>query len=182
MTTSVGFVAAKKKARGELRLPQLHFIVCDDWMKKLGRTAFCAWLEFYTYADRTRTLNTTGGDSIPNSMNKIAKKLGVSKETFYNNVIRPLWNYGLIDLQPVDINGNQAVNIIVYEYPQNDKKLETEPLLQIRDFDKDYQTETRKKAKNASHVKAVKKEASSKIEPPTQFENRTTTSSKIEPP
>jgi hypothetical protein len=181
-TQSIQFVPGRKKTRGELRLPQLHFIACDDWMKKLGRQAFCAWLEFYTYADRTRTNSTTGGDSIPTSMNKIAKKLEISKETFYNKVIRPLWNYGFIDLQEVEIHGNLCVNIIVYEYPQNEPARATLPLEQLRNYDQDYLSTSRKKSIKGAKSRKVSDDTGSKIEPPTQFENRTTPSSKIEPP
>ncbi|RKD26484.1 hypothetical protein BEP19_16735 [Ammoniphilus oxalaticus] len=144
---SVKFVSGRKKTRGELRLPQLHFIVLDDWQDKIGKDAIWAWLQFYTWADRSQSEREH--DVIPNSMNKIQKKLGVGKGTFYNKIIRPLWNHGLIDLQEIELKskgGHNPVNIIVYEYPQNDPALATRPIKPIRDYDKDYKTETRKTA------------------------------------
>lgn len=40
-------------------------------------------------------------------------------------------------------SGHNPVNIIVYEYPQNNPELATKPLVKLRDYDKDYQTKTR---------------------------------------
>ncbi len=170
---SVKFISGRKKTRGELRLPQLHFVACDDWMKKLGKDAFCAWLEFYTWADRSHS--DREADAIPNSMNSIVKKLGIGKGKFYNKIIRPLWNYGFIDLQDFEIEGNlkeNPVNIIVYEYPQNDPTLATRPLIQIRDYDTEYKPEERKMKSDLS---------SSKIEPGSGSKIEPGSGSKIEP-
>lgn len=150
MTSSVKFVAGRKKTRGELRLPQLHFIACDDWMKKIGKEAFCAWLQFFTWADRSDAAREV--DAIPTSMGQIIKRLETNRKAYYQKVIRPLWNYGLIDLQEIELpenskSGHNPVNIIVYEYPQNDPDRATKPLEQIRDYDTDYQTKTRSSAR-----------------------------------
>lgn len=133
--TTVTFEEGRKRTRGELRLPQLHFIAMDDWVKKLGNRAFIAWLQFYTFVDRT---NSDTKDSIPKSMKELAKKLEVSEPTLYNTIIRPLWNFGLIDIKEHVIGKTTYKNIIVYEYPQNDPALSTKPLEKIRDYDTDY--------------------------------------------
>jgi hypothetical protein len=154
MESSVRFISGKKKTRGELRLPQLHFVVLDDWQHKIGKEAIWAWLQFYSWADRSQS--DREADVIPNSMNKIQKKLGIGKDTFYNKIIRPLWNFGFIDLQEIETNGktgHNPVNIIVYEYPQNDPDRITKPLEQVRDYDQDYQTETRKSAQKGGRPK-----------------------------
>lgn len=139
--SSVSFVHAKKRTRGELRLPQLHFVAVDDWVDKLGDRAFVAWLKFYSWADRSDP--DRDFDNIPNSLNTVVKRLGISKTTFYEKVIRPLWEYGFIDFQPYEKDRTVHLNIVVYEYPQNDPKMATSPIEKIRDYDKDYHSPAR---------------------------------------
>lgn len=141
---SVQFITGKKKTRGELRLPQIHFVFCLDWDQKVGQKALFAWLKFYTWADRSNSEREV--DIIPSSINKIAKRLGVGKTTLYDQIIKPLWNHGLIDLQEYHVDGNVYVNIIVYEYPQNDPSFATLPLEKVRDYDQDYLSNARKKS------------------------------------
>lgn len=149
---SVTFSHAKKRTRAELRLPQLHFIAADDWADKLGEKSFLAWLKFYTYADRRA--EDRENDLIPSSMNGLCKKLGVSKSTFYQTVIPALWNFGLIDFEEYE-NGNvTALNIIVYEYPQNKPELATKPLDKIRDYQTEWQSKNRENGKKGGR-KAV---------------------------
>lgn len=153
--SSVQFIAAKETTpRSQLELPTLHFVVMDDWVVKTGEKALFAWLKFYTWCDRTD--KSREYDAIPNSMNKIAKKLTVGKDTLYNAIIKPLWNYGLIDLQEVVINGTVCVNIIVYKYPQNNKKLETEPLEKVRDYDTEYHSKAKENGKKGGRPKTEK--------------------------
>ncbi|WP_391558942.1 hypothetical protein [Robertmurraya sp.] len=170
--SSVKFLHARKKTRDELRLPQQHFVAMDDWIKKIGNDAYVAWLTFYTWADRSK--EDREADAIPNSMNKIAKRLGVGKEKFYQKIIRPLWNYGFIDLHEIEIKSNlkeNPVNIIVYEYPQNSPDLATKPLEIVRNYDTDYKPAERKEKSAQAKI------PSSKIEP----EEKSVPSSKIEP-
>jgi hypothetical protein len=160
---------AKKKTRGELRLPQLHFVAADDWLKKLGKHAFCAWLQLYSWADRSDANREY--DQVPTTMNALAKKLDVAKATFWNKIIRPLWNYGLIDLIETEYTGYSIVNIIVYEYPQNDPALATKELVKIRDYDNDYKSTAREKSLKISDRKEEEKKE--------QFENQTGTVQKM---
>jgi hypothetical protein len=150
-----------KKPRKELRLPQQHFIAADDWIPKMGESAYVAWLMFYTWANRADTDRTH--DIIPNSLNKVIKKLGVGREKFYQKIVRPLWNYGLIDFHHYEVGKTTYLNIIVYEYPQNKAALATEPLQKIRCYDTDYQTVNRKNAKKGG--RKVEYEPGTKIEP-----------------
>jgi predicted transcriptional regulator len=137
------FIKAKKK-REELRLPILHYIVADDWMDKLGPKAFTAWLKFHTWVNRQdERIDDISQAKIPMSMDKVAEKLGMNKSTLYRNIIPVLWEYGLIDLVEYDGSNRKTqkpVNIIPYDYPQNDKSLETKPLEKCRDWIKDYNT------------------------------------------
>lgn len=150
--SSITFVHAKKRTRGELRLPQLHFVAVDDWVDKLGNLAFISWLKFYSWADRSDPERQY--DNIPNSLNTLVKRLGISKSTFYEKVIRPLWNYGFIDFHQYEKDKTIHVNIIVYEYPQNDPKLATAPIEKIRDYDTEYQSRARKVGKIGGDKKA----------------------------
>lgn len=140
----VQFAHGRKKTRGELRLPQLHFVAVDQWVKVLGNQAFVAWLQFYSWADRKDQDREC--DAIPTSMRGIAQRLNVSRTTLYNLIIRPLWNYGLIDLVETPYDGYSNVNIVVYEYPQNDPSLATKELNKIRDYDTEYISAARQKA------------------------------------
>ncbi|TPG93487.1 hypothetical protein EEL32_00050 (plasmid) [Brevibacillus laterosporus] len=171
-TSKLSFTqGASKTPRNELDLPPLHFVAMDDWVDKLGDTAFISWLKFFTWCDRSD--KSREHDAIPNSMNKLAKKLGVGKDTLYNKIIKPLWNYGLIDLEQVVKASNTYVNIIVYKYPQNTKALKTEPLKQIRDYEKDYNSKAREDGKKGGRPKNSKSKVvldenhpGSEIEPP----------------
>ncbi|MGO4979255.1 hypothetical protein [Bacillus sp. CJ1] len=139
-----------KKNRNEHNLPILYFNVADDWIDKLGNDAFVAWLKFYSWCDRSPERIDPDNDVVPSSLSKIMKRLGVGKKKFYNQIIRPLWNYGLIDLVEYEHSiqsGNKPINIVVYEYPQNNRQKKYEPLEQVRDYDKDYNTSSRGFAK-----------------------------------
>ncbi|MFJ5625623.1 hypothetical protein ACIQD3_23775 [Peribacillus loiseleuriae] len=138
------FIQAKKK-REELRLPILHYIVADNWMDKLGHKAFTAWLKFHTWVNRQdERIEDISRAKIPMSMDKVAEKLGINKSTLYRTIIPVLWEYGLIDLIEYEDSKRKTqkpVNIIPYDYPQNNKELETKPLEKCRDWKKDYNTQ-----------------------------------------
>lgn len=140
----IGFSHARKKTRGELRLPQLHFVAVDQWVHVLGNHALIAWLQFYSWADRADKDREC--DAIPTSMRGIAERLKVSRDTLYKKIIRPLWNYGMIDLIETSYDGYSNVNIVVYEYPQNDPTLATKELVQIRNYDTEYISVARQKS------------------------------------
>ncbi|WP_392355836.1 hypothetical protein PSR14_31225 (plasmid) [Bacillus sp. A01H] len=149
---TVTFQKAKKKTRNELQLPILHFVCMDDWIEKLGDKAFTAWLKFYTWCNREEDAhgNRPEDDVIPSSLTKVQKRLGVGKDTFYNKILKPLWNHGLIDVfeyKSEGWKGQGNVNIIVYEYPQNNYDLAVQPLEQIRDYDTDYTSQAKVFAK-----------------------------------
>lgn len=129
----------KRRKREELHLPTLCFIVADDWMDKLGAEAFCTWLKLYTYVNRADKDRTH--DIIPRSLAKLAEQLNMSKSTFYNVVVKPLWNYGLIDIIEYGESsslGQKPKNIIVYPCPFNNPETRTQPLTKVRDYDTEY--------------------------------------------
>lgn len=166
---SVTFKKAKKKTRNELQLPILHFVCMDDWIEKLGDKAFTAWLKFYTWCNREEDENGNRPDDdvIPSSLTKVQKRLGVGKDTFYNKILKPLWNHGLIDVfeyKSEGWKGQGNVNIIVYEYPQNEHALSTKPLEKIRDYDTDYTSQAKTFAKLGGRPKKMEEVPRSEIE------------------
>ncbi|MFA2694517.1 hypothetical protein [Bacillus mycoides] len=157
---SITFQKARKKTRNELQLPILHFVCMDDWIEKLGDKAFTAWLKFYTWCNREEDENgdRPEDDVIPSSLTKVQKRLGVGKDTFYNKILKPLWNHGLIDVFEYKSEcwkGQGNINIIVYEYPQNEHALSTKPLEKIRDYDKDYTSQAKTFAKLGGRPKKM---------------------------
>ncbi|WP_096186857.1 hypothetical protein [Evansella halocellulosilytica] len=133
----------KKKSRDELMLPPLYFVSMTDWEKKLGSDTLINWLKLLTLVDRTEeALDKYGNKStIPRSLRKLMVEFGLSKATFYRKVIRPLWEYGFIDVitwNGSSNDGHKPKNIMVYEYPQNEFHLAVKPLQKIRDYDRDY--------------------------------------------
>ena len=128
-----------KKNREELYLPALRFVVADDWIDKLGPKAFAAWLKFHSWVDRQDANREY--DKVPYTLEDVAKKLGMSKSTLYRTVIRPLWEYYLIDLVEYEESQRKTqkpMNIIVYESPMNQHETEIKPLEKLRDWKKDY--------------------------------------------
>jgi hypothetical protein len=105
-------------------------VALTDWLPKLGEKAFLACLRMHSW--RTEQ-ETTEPVQLPLSLNRIIKRLKVGNSTFYDHILRPLWNYGLIDLKPAA--AGQKHQLIVYSYPLDDPMKSSNPLLQIRDYD-----------------------------------------------
>lgn len=155
MTDTITFKQGTKK-RHELQLPVIHFVAADDWIDKLGPDAFCAWLKFYSWCDRSKNRLDKENDVIPSSFNKIINKLGVSRQKFYKKILPALWNYGLIDIVEYDMsssNGRKPMNIIVYDAPQNIVEKKFKPIEKIRDYEKEYTSVARTFAKTGGRKK-----------------------------
>ncbi|MEY8742805.1 hypothetical protein AB9M62_25410 [Bacillales bacterium AN1005] len=137
------FIQAKKK-REELKLPILHYAVADDWIDKLGNDAFVAWLKFHTWVNRSDEAKSKNLDGrIPYTLETVAEKLGCGKKKLYQKIIHPLWEYGLIDLveySESNRNSQKPKNIIPYDYPQNNKHMETQELVKCRTWVDDYKS------------------------------------------
>jgi len=157
---SVKIIHGRKKTRGELRLPQLHFITMDQWESEIGWKAIRAWLKLYTIADR----KNYDDDRITNSMENIRKILGVGGQTFYEQIIKPLWNYGFINVQETMVKGNLYTNIIVYEYPNNDPSRATMALEKIRDYDTEYTSIKREKAQKGVETRKKNRGSTETVE------------------
>jgi len=148
-----------KVGRNELELPTLHFVVMDQWVDVIGERALFAWLKMYTWCKRDEETDKNQWDEarIPTSFNQIIKRLGVGRETFYKRILRPLWNVGLIDIEEYedsDNKGSKPMNVVVYKYPQNNKSLEYEPIVEVRNYETDYESVERTFAKKGGRKKA----------------------------
>lgn len=174
-------VTAGERTRDELYLPVMYFPAVDplltgNWLQELGEKSFCMWLQLLTLVDRTNGAKDKYGnqDTIPNSLEGLMKTLGMSKPKFYR-IIKPLWNYGMIDIvewQEHKKVGQKAVNIIVYPYPQNNIELARKPLVEVRDYDKDYVSNGRTYGKLAAdYHKAVASEKEVAVENENNSEN-----------
>lgn len=154
----IGGVIAAKVPKEELPLPHLHFIAATDWIDKLGEKAFCGYLKLFTMAYQDEKTLKHDSAKISSSLDFARKEMNLgSKATFYNKVLIPLWNYGLIDLVEsgeVKSNVQKPLNIIVYPYPNMEFKRMVMPLDKIRNYDTDYNSEARINANKISKMKA----------------------------
>jgi hypothetical protein len=119
--------------RNYQELPTLYFIAMDDWIDKLGEKSFCLYLKLWTMVDRTDKEN----ECIKTRTSKLVKKLNMVKST-YLRLLRPLYEYGLIDLVEYEDSknkGSKPVNVIVHQYPQNKFELAVQPLEKCRDWE-----------------------------------------------
>ena len=115
-----------------ISFPSIDPMMMLDWLPKLGEKAFLAWLQLHSWKQTV----SSSSPILPLSMNRIIKRLKVGNSTFYDQILRPLWNYGLIDLQKTHSKKN-GQQLILYTYPNNDPDKAASPLLQLRDYDLD---------------------------------------------
>lgn len=174
------------KSRENCYLPNMSFITEDQWEDVIGEKGFRAWRKFYIMCDRSKTeeniryyckyFNAESIDEI-NFWEQAVIKCSIShlherlKDTlkcsslsrFYKEIIKPLWNVGLIDIiewEESRRKGQLPKNIIVYAYPQNDKSLANKPLEKVRDYDTDYNSTSR----NYGLIGAEKQRKSKKVQ------------------
>lgn len=156
---NMNFISGNKK-REELQLPILYYVAADNWIDTLGEKTFSYWLKFVTFCNR-QNLQPGEAAAVPQGMKSLAKRLGISYPTL-QKVIKTLWNYGFIDLKEYDsgreTDSQKPVNIIVYNYPQNDITLATKELIKVRNYDTDYHSN----AKHFGIQGSVKREAEKK--------------------
>jgi hypothetical protein len=162
-----GIMKAGKKPKEQMRLPQGSYIQTIQWIDYLGPEVYCWWLKFHSWVDRTP--DRQEDQHIPYTLESIYKKwLGISRTTFYRK-IKVLWEAGLIDITDYGKTTRKTQkpkNIIVYEYPFNNAELEYKPLEKRRDWDKDYESES----KLAGIRGAIKKHEKAHNENPPKFE------------
>jgi len=106
-------------------------MIISDWFPKLGEKAFLAWLNFLNWKEPSESLSSPA--VLPYSLCQMIKRLKVGNSTFYNHILRPLWNYGLIDLERTP--GLNHYKITVYLYPHNQPENAAKPLNPSRNYD-----------------------------------------------
>lgn len=151
-----------EKPREQLRLPQGSYIQAIQWMDYLGCEQYCWWQKFFTWVNRRP--DRVYDQHIPYTLESVFEKLGVSKATFYRK-IKVLWESGLIDIiefEPSQRKTTKPRNIIVYEYPFNNAEYEYKPLEKRRDWNTQYESESKihgfRGALKAREIKGLKSE------------------------
>ncbi|MEW9674053.1 hypothetical protein [Ammoniphilus sp. 3BR4] len=122
----------------------LYSVAITDWLPKIGEKAFLAWMSFHTWKDATPSDLPA---VLPYSFIQLIKRLKVGNSTFYNQILRPLWNFGLIELEKIP--GTNQFSLKILLYPQNQPDKAREPLTQIRDYDRDFNSCTTSAKENA---------------------------------
>ncbi|MEP9408528.1 hypothetical protein ABKP09_19615 [Peribacillus frigoritolerans] len=157
----IGGVENAEIPKEHIRLPQLHFVAAMDWIDKLGEKAFCGYLKLFTLGDRKGKSLKDDSANIPKSLDLVRKDIGISsKTTFYDKVIKPLWNFGLIDLEEYEASTRKSqkpVNIIVYPYPNMEYERMVKPLEKLRDYETDYNSAAKIHAKKKPNKSTVQK-------------------------
>jgi predicted transcriptional regulator len=117
----------------------------DQWIDYLGPEIYCWWLKFHSWIDNSPTKKYK--NHIPYTLESVMseKHLNVSKSAFYRK-IKKLWECGLIEIyefEPSERKSQKPKNIFVYSYPFNKAELEYKPLEKLRDWAKDYDSESK---------------------------------------
>jgi DnaD/phage-associated family protein len=115
----------------------------------------------------------------------------MSKSTLYRTIIRPLWEYYLIDLEEYEESKRKTqkpMNIIVYESPMNKHETEIKPLEKLRDWEKDYGSPAQLFGRKGGRPKKDEEEDPNRFknetvgeDAPNRFKNKTVTVSEIKP-
>lgn len=157
----IGGVRNAEIPKDHIRLPQLHFVAATDWIDKLGEKAFCGYLKLFTLGDRKGKSLKEDAALIPKSLELVKNELGISsKTTFYDKVLKPLWNFGLIDFEEYEASTRKSqkpVNIVVYPYPKMEFERMVLPLEKLRDYETDYNSAAKIHANKKPNKSTVQK-------------------------
>ena len=120
-------------------------VQADQWIEYLGPEVYCWWIKFHSWIDNSATKKYNY--HIPYTLESVYKEyLKVSKPTFYRK-IKKLWECGLIEMAEFEYSERKSQkpkNIFVYSYPFNKAELQYKPLEKLRDWEKDYESESKK--------------------------------------
>ena len=133
---------AKKRGRKALYFARTHYVEYLNWIDELGPKVYVTWKKLLMHVARTEHAQKTYGNknTVPYSQLQLAKLLNMAKSTLDAH-IRILWNYGCIDLVEWEGSykpGKKAVNVVVYDYPQNTEKTATLDIVKVRDYAAQY--------------------------------------------
>lgn len=146
-----------KKPRNQIMFPQMSYIVADQWIDYLGYEQFGWWMKFQSYVNRQD--DKYREHHIPYTLESVYKDhLKVSETTFYRK-IKVLWECGLINIieyEPSERKAQKPKNIIVYEYPFHEIERKYKPLEKLRDWKKDYKSESKLLGMKGAQIKKEK--------------------------
>jgi hypothetical protein len=123
-----------EKSPNETAVLTIRAAMISDWLPKIGQQAFLAWMQFHSWKDGEQ--DSKQPFIIPLPLTQLIKRLKVGNSTFYDKILRPLWNYGLINLQYAK-KGGHHIRLIVYSAPLNQPEKADMPLELLRHYDED---------------------------------------------
>lgn len=134
-----------QKTRNELFYQRSYFAEAE-WIDVLGEAAYCLWKKLITRVDRSTDAVSKYGNrnTVPFSLTRLAEILGMHVNTLKKHA-RTLWNAGLVDFSEwagCYKLGKKPMNIVVYNYPQNDTANATKSITFVRDYDKQFEKGT----------------------------------------
>lgn len=114
-------------------------------------------------------------DRVPYTLESTWKKLGMGRKKFYEKILKPLWEYWLIDIVEYNESNRKAQkpkNIVVYESPMNKHETEIKPLKKLRDWNKDYDSPSKAFGRRGGEIAKEKAKAKSDTSNPLQMERQ----------
>lgn len=133
------------RTKNELFYQRAYFAEAE-WIDTLGEATYCFWKKLITRVDRSRDAQAKYGNrnTVPFSLTRLAELMGMTVNTLKKHA-RILWNAGLVDFvewAAAYKMGKKPLNIVVYNYPQNNTANATKSLQLIRNYDEQYDAGT----------------------------------------
>jgi len=143
-------------------------VQADQWIEYLGPELYCWWIKFHSWIDNSPKKNYE--NHIPYTLESVMseKHLNVSKSAFYRK-IKKLWECGLIEIYEFELSERKAQkpkNIFVYSYPYNKAELQYRPLEKLRDWNKEYESESKIAGIKGALIKKAKEKERKEAYPP----------------
>lgn len=121
----------------------------NSWLSTIGEKGFIGWLQLLSMTLQQENLAKDGASVEYPTKKEILLKLGVSEKTFNRNILRPLFEVGLLDVfedaqkNKLRKRGVPSSRIVVYRYPFNKRENLFKPLQIVRSFDTDYNSKAK---------------------------------------
>lgn len=121
----------------------------NSWLSTIGEKGFIGWLQLLSMTLQQENLAKDGASVEYPTKKEILLKLGVSEKTFNRNILRPLFEVGLLDVfedaqkNKLRKRGVPTSRIVVYRYPFNKRENLFKPLQIVRSFDTDYNSKAK---------------------------------------
>lgn len=121
----------------------------NNWLNTLTPKAFVGWLQLLSLAINEENKVREGEEVQYPTKSELLNKLDIAESTFNKNILKPLFEYGLLTVE--DVPGSERLNkrglpnrrIIVYRYPLNKKENLLKPLTKIFDYESDYNSKAK---------------------------------------